>query len=522
MNPLNLRLTLGLALVAAASSPACAALKLGSPFGDHMVLQQGRPVPVWGTATPGETVTVACAGQVVSAQADAAGRWTARLAPLSPGAPQELSAAAGTERITFEDILVGEVWLASGQSNMEFTVSKKVKYFAGATNEAQEIAAANHPQIRMFTGAMVKSHAPQSDLAGSWQVCSPKTVPAFSAVGYFFARDLQQALNVPVGIINESYGASTAEAWIRREALASDPELKPVLDRYDAAYAKFQADPDAAAKYAAAQQAYRAAAAEARAAGRRAGRPPRDPDPSQDQHSPTVLFNAMIQPVLPYAIRGAIWYQGESIVGGAPGVALYPQVQAALVRDWRRLWNEGDFPFYIVQLAAQEASSNSPEVRAAQATILSLPQTGMAVTVDIGERKNVHPHDKQDVGDRLSRIALAQAYGRDVAWSGPAYAGLAAEGDALRVSFARQGGGLVAHGGELQSFEIAGADGKFVPAEARIDGETVVVRSASVPSPRAVRYAWADYPQGCNLYNTADLPAAPFSAALPVAANNGN
>ncbi|HEX3728377.1 MAG TPA: sialate O-acetylesterase [Opitutaceae bacterium] len=522
MNSLNLRFALGLAVLATASSAASAALKLGSPFGDHMVLQQGRPVPIWGTASPGETVTIACAGQVVSAQAGADGRWLARLAPLSLGAPQELSASSGTERITLEDILVGEVWLASGQSNMEFSVSKKVKYFAGATNEEQEIAAAKYPQIRMFTGDMVKSNEPQAAIGGAWKVCSPETVPAFSAIGYFFARDLQRVLNVPIGIINESYGASTAEAWVQRETLAADPDLQPMLGRYDAAYSKFKSDPDAAARYAAARKAYQAAAAEARAAGKRAGRPPRDPDPSQDQHSPTVLFNAMIEPVLPYALRGAIWYQGESIVGGAPGVALYPKVQAALVRNWRQRWGEGDFPFYIVQLAAQDASSNSPEVRAAQAMILSLPNTGMAVTVDIGEKKNVHPHDKQDVGDRLSRIALAQAYGRDVEWSGPAYAGLAAEGDALRVSFARQGGGLVAHGGELQSFEIAGADGKFVPAEARIEGETVVVRSPAAPAPRAVRYAWADYPQGCNLYNTSDLPAAPFSAALPAPGNNGN
>ncbi|HVW19884.1 MAG TPA: sialate O-acetylesterase [Opitutaceae bacterium] len=519
MNLPKPRAVLGLAALAALVSPLSAALKLGSPFGDHMVLQQGIPVPIWGTAGPGETVTVACAGQVVTARADAQGRWMARLAALSLGGPQELSVSAGTERVSLEDVLVGEVWLASGQSNMEFSVSQKVKYFAGVAREAEEIAAADYPRIRMFTGAMVKANAPQAEIAGAWQVCSPQTVPAFSAVGYFFARDLQRALHVPVGIINESYGASTAEAWVQREALAADPALKPMLDRYDAAYAKFRSDPDAASRYAAARAAYREAAARARSAGKRPGRPPRDPDPSQDQHSPTVLFNAMIEPVLPYAIRGAIWYQGESIVGGAAGVALYPKVQAALVRNWRQLWGEGDFPFYIVQLAAQDASSNSPEVRAAQATILSLPNTGMAVTVDIGEKHNVHPKDKQDVGERLSRIALANAYDQKIEWSGPAYASMAVEGGAIRVAFTHAEG-LTSKGGPPRTFEVAGADGKFVPAEARIEGASVVASSPRVAAPVAVRYAWASWPEGCNLYNGAGLPAAPFLAPGP--GNLGN
>jgi sialate O-acetylesterase len=236
----------------------------------------------------------------------------------------------------------------------------------------------------------------------------------------------------------------------------------------------------------------------------------------QDQHNATVLFNGMINPVIPFAIRGVIWYQGESIVGGDAGRVLYPRVQATLIRDWRALWGEGDFPFYIVQLAGQEAASNNPLVREAQATVLSLPNTGMAVTTDIGEAKNVHPHNKQDVGDRLARIALANVYGRKIEFSGPAYESMKVEGGAIRVKFSHLGGGLVVKNGEpLKWFVIAGTDMKFVSAEAKIDGGSVVVSSAEVTAPVAVRYAWVNFPDGCNLFNAAGLPAAQFRTDAP-------
>jgi len=234
----------------------------------------------------------------------------------------------------------------------------------------------------------------------------------------------------------------------------------------------------------------------------------------QDQHNATVLFNGMIAPVIPYAIRGVIWYQGESIVGGASGIALYPHVQATLVRDWRKLWGNDDLPFYIVQLAGQEAPSNSPQVREAQATILQLPNTGMAVATDIGERKNVHPKNKQDVGDRLSRIALAKVYGHKIEYSGPVYSSMKIEGGAIRVTFSHADG-LTAKDGALKWFTIAGADGKFVPAEAKIDGQTVVVSSPDVAAPVAVRYAWVNFPDGGHLYNAAGLPAAQFRTDAP-------
>jgi sialate O-acetylesterase len=479
-------------------------VKLASPFTDHMVLQRELPVPVWGSADAGEKVTVTFAGQKQAAIAGADGKWAVRLAPLTASAESRDFTVTGKNTVALHDVLVGEVWLASGQSNMDFTVSKQVKYFAGVTNEEQEIAAANFPLIRMFTGAAAKTYEPQARVEGQWRVCRPETVPAFSAVGYFFARDLQKEIKVPVGIVTLAFGASTAEAWIRRETLAADPKLKPMLESFDAKVKTYTPPTPAQEKE------WQETVAKAKAAGQR---PPRRGagDPVQDQHNATVLFNGMVAPVVPYAIRGAIWYQGESIVGGETGRQLYPHVQATLIRDWRTLWGEGDFPFYIVQLAGQEAASNSPLVREAQATVLALPHTGMAVTTDIGEAKNVHPHNKQDVGDRLARIALANVHGRKIEFSGPQYQAMKVEGRAIRLRFSHLGGGLVAQGGgPLKWFEVAGADGRFVPAEARIDGDTVVVGSPEISAPVAARYAWVNFPDGCNLFNAAGLPAAQF------------
>ena len=441
-------------------------------------------VPVWGTAEAGEKVTVEFAGQTISVAADQAGQWRVDLKSLKASAEGRTFTVTGSKTaqpIKLDDVVVGEVWLASGQSNMDFSMSKKVKYFAGVTDEEKEIAAANYPLIRMFTGKAAKAYAPQPGVEGAWQVCSPETVPAFSAVGYFFARDLQREIKVPVGIVTLAFGASTAEAWIQREPMAADPQLKPMLDRFDAAVEAFRTNlPPVVApprsEDVAATNAISSRTNAAPGGRRRGGGPPRDP--VQDQHNATVLFNGMIHPVIPFAIRGVIWYQGESIVGGDAGIALYPRVQAAMIKNWRALWGEGDFPFYIVQLAGQEAASNSPRVREAQATVLTLPNTGMAVATDIGERKNVHPKNKQDVGDRLARIALANVYGRKIEFSGPVYQSMKIKGDTVRVKFSHAKG-LVARDGALKWFTIAGADGKFVPADTTIDGRTVVVSSTN-------------------------------------------
>ena len=515
-------LSLGVCLLA---PHARAEVKLASPFTSHMVLQRDMKVPVWGTADAGEDVTVEFAGQKVSATAGADGKWRVDLNPLEASAESRDFTVTGSrtaQPVTLGDVLVGEVWLGSGQSNMTFPVSVKHAYYAGVTNEAQEIAAANYPLIRMFTGKSTKSYTPQPTIGGEWLVCTPENVIDFSAVGYFFARDLQKEIKVPVGILTEAFGASTAEAWIRRETLAADPQLKPLLDSFDAKVENFRTNRPAIVAPAPSQDVSAtnatasvsntnaiAGGTNATAGARRRRGGGGRGDPVQDQHNATVLFNGMINPVIPYAIRGVIWYQGESIIGG--GIPLYPHVQATLISDWRQLWGEGNFPFYIVQLAGQEAASNSPKVREAQATVLSLPNTGMAVATDIGEMHNVHPKNKQDVGDRLARIALANAYGYKMEFSGPMYDSSKVEGGTIRVSFTHLGGGLVAkNGGPLTWFQIAGADQKFVTADAKIDGDTVVVSSPDVPSPVAVRYAWVNYPVGCNLFNAAGLPAAQF------------
>ena len=510
-------LILILAVLLLTACPVLAEVKLPPHFSDHMVLQRDMKVPIWGTAESGEQVTVEFAEQRKRAKASADGKWQVNLDPMpasDAARTMTITGAAKNQKVKFDDILVGEVWLCSGQSNMDFTVAKTEKYyFAGVINEAAEVAAANYPQIRMFTGEWMRSYEPRAEVAGTWKVTNPENVREFSAVGYFFARDLHKELKVPVGIITLTYGASTAQAWIRREALAANPELNPLLDKFDADVKAYQADAAGREKYQQALKKWEAEAAAAKASGKPAPRRPRNPDPVDDQHNPTVMFNGMVAPVTPYAIRGVLWYQGESITGPRE---LFPKLNETLVRDWRKLWGQGDFPFFFVQLAAYKAPATEPGessiavVRELQAKALALPNTGMAVTIDIGDAKDVHPHNKQTLGHRLARIALAKTYGRNIEYSGPMYEAMQVEGSAIRLRFSHVDGGLVAKGGPLKHFAIAGADRKFVWADAKIDGETVVVSSPLVSAPVAVRYAWADNPEGCNLYNAAGLPAVPF------------
>jgi len=484
------------------ASAANAQVKPNALFSDHMVLQSGMSVPIWGAADPGEKVTVTLNGVGKSAVADPTGKWTVRLANLKAGGPFEMTIAGskGEAPITVSDVLVGEVWLASGQSNMEFNVSAKGHPPYGLINEDKEIAAANFPQLRMFTVKQNKSFAPLTDEVGTWKICTPQTVPDFSAVGYLFGRNLNQELHVPVGIVLSAYGASTAEAWVPRTTLASDPQLKPMLDKFDARYNYFKAHPNATD-------------ADAPPApltiNARPGRGGALRDPVQDQHQPTVLFNGMIAPIAPYAIRGAIWYQGESIVGGAHGVLLYGHVMDTMITQWRKLWGEGNFPFFEVQLPGQQNVSNNPLIREQQDAILSLPNTGIAVVLDTSEAHNVHPKNKEPLGYRLELLALAKAYHWDVEYSGPVYQSMKVEGDSIRIKFTHAAG-LNAKGGTLHWFQIVGTDQKFVDADARIDGDSVVVSSPSVPHPVAVRYAWDNYPNTANLYNASGLQAAPF------------
>jgi sialate O-acetylesterase len=502
--------TLSAALSLGAFASAYSEVKPNALFSDHMVLQSGMSVPIWGTATPGEKVSVTLLKQTRTATAGADGKWTVHLAKLKAGGPFEMTIAGknpGDTPIVVKDVLIGEVWLGSGQSNMQFYVSKNGPGHApyGLLDEEKEIAAANYPQLRMFTVKNATSYTPQTEEVGTWEVCTPATVPNFSAVGYLFGRDLNQALKLPVGIVLSAFGASTAEAWVPRDALAADPQLKPMLDKLDAREDYFKAHSTATGGPASDAD----APPSPLTINARAPRPGPMRDPAHDQHQPTVLYNTMINPIIPYAIRGAIWYQGESVTGGANGVLLYGHVMETMVTDWRKQWGEGNFPLYVVQLPGQQNVSNNPLVREQQAKILSLPNTGMAVVLDTSEAHNVHPHNKEPLGTRLTDIALANVYGKKIEFSGPVYSSMKVEGSAIRINFTHAAG-LMAKGDKLTWFQIAGADQKFVDADAKIEGSSVLVSSPQVPAPVAVRYAWDNYPDTANLYNSAGLQAAPF------------
>jgi sialate O-acetylesterase len=398
---------------------------------------------------------------------------------------------------------------------MDFTVAKtQKKYFAGVENESQEIAAADYPQIRMFTVELKLSDTLQPDVVGRWIVCSPQTVGDFSAVAYFFGRDLYKKRGVPMGFITSTWGASTAQCWTSREALIAEPTLKPLVDAYDATIKTYSPE-SARAEHEAALKAWEEASAKAKAEGKRAPRKPGAPrNPHEDQHNPTLLYNGMIAPVKPYAIRGAIWYQGES---NGPTANEYYTLMKTLIADWRKAWGEGDFPFLFVQLANINALATQPVqgrstvalVREGQMDTLKIPNTGMAVTIDIGDAANVHPKNKQEVGRRLALAAQALVYREPIAYSGPLYDTMQVEGSRVRLRFKHTEGGLKAKDDKLIGFAIAGEDGKFVWADAQIDGETVVVSSPDVPKPTVVRYGWADNPP-VSLYNGAGLPASPF------------
>ncbi len=474
------------------ASVGSADARLPAVFGDHMVLQQQSPVPVWGWADPGEEVTVTAEGaegqrsqRKMTAGAD--GRWSVTLDPLKAGGPVELTVAGKNSR-TIKDVLVGEVWIGSGQSNMAFTMDR-------AVDAAAEIAAANYPKIRLFSVKRTTAAEPQTDCEGSWSECSPETAKTFSAVAYFFGRELHRTLDLPVGLIHTSWGGTPAESWTSRPALEADPDLRPVPERRDPAAAD---------------------RSKAKAKNKPGPAKPAVPAGSGNPRAASVLYNAMIAPLVPFAVRGAIWYQGEANAGRAH---LYRKLLPAMIRDWRSAWGQGDFPFLIVQLANFKDANPEPaddpwaELREAQAmTLAASPNTGLAVTIDIGEAKDIHPKNKQDVGKRLARIALAKTYGRDVVWTGPVYAAMTPAGEGkLRLTFRPEGGPPTAKGGgSLKGFAVAGEDRKFVWADAAVDGDAVVVTSPKVPKPVAVRYAWAGNPEGCNLSNKEGLPASPF------------
>ena len=485
-----------------AATPLRADVKLSPLFGDHMVLQQGMAVPVWGMAAAGEEVTVSFGGQNVTATADDSGKWTAKLAALEASAKPAPLTVKGKNTITVNDVLVGEVWVCSGQSNMEWSVN------ASANPERERADAANYPLVRMFTVEKTVAGKPLTTLKGSWDVAGPQTAGRFSAVGYFFGRDLHKALNVPVGLIHTSWGGTPAESWTTAEALASNADFKPIVDRWNQQFAQFGQQLGQLA------QAITQWQASAGSAQTPAPDAPLPQDPRSSPWRPTGLYNAMIAPVVPYGIKGAIWYQGESNAGRA---YQYRKLLPAMIGSWRKAWGQGEFPFLIVSLAnftpvkSEPGDSEWAELREAQTMTANQPNNGQAITIDIGDAADIHPKNKQDVGKRLALVALANSYRKDVPHAGPTYESMSVEGDMIKLKFKHTHGGLQARGGEpLKGFAVAGEDRKWHWAEAKIDGQVgVVVRSDKVSKPVAVRYAWANNPV-CNLYNKADLPAVPF------------
>jgi sialate O-acetylesterase len=634
--------------------PLHAEVKLPALIGDNMVIQQGVKACVWGWADQGEPVSVTMGGQSAMDTADTEGRWKVRIGPFPAGGPYELE-ISGKNTVILKNVLVGEVWVGSGQSNMEWQMQN-------ALNGEEEVSHAHYPQLRLFTVTRATSLSPQEDVQGRWVVCTPEVAGYFSAVAYFFGRELQQTLNVPVGLIHSSWGGTPAEAWTSRETLASDTELKPMVDSLDRAlkglpeaqssYKKAQAkweeknylqDPGnkglelGYARYDCSEEGWqemnlpkmwessgllidgavwfrRVVDIPELWAGKdltlrlgsiddfdhtyfngvkvgetgketpnfwtvpreyiipgayvHAGRnviavrvfdhygsggfsgfpadmalslPGSDPIPlagkwlykvelgvepvkvdfsttppapfgGGNPNTPTVLYNAMIAPLISYPIHGVIWYQGESNVGRA---LQYQKLFPMMIRNWRAAWNMGDFPFLYVQLAnylekkTEPGESGWAELREAQLKTLDEPAAGMAVIIDIGEADDIHPKNKQDVGHRLALWALAKTYDHDIEYSGPLYQSFVIQGNKVRIRFSHVQGLHTSNSGEVQGFSIAGADGKFRWADAKIEGNEVVVWSDSVTQPAAVRYGWADNPD-VNLYNGAGLPASPF------------
>ncbi len=643
---------------------------LPSVFSNHMVLAKVEKVPVWGKADPGEEVTVTFQGKTSSAKANDAGRWEVILNLKDSGSGPFEMTVEGKNQLTISDVLVGEVWLASGQSNMQWVLSN-------TTNAAAEIASSENSQIRMFTVKSTSSSTPQDDVEGKWVVASPQTSGAFSAVGYFFARKLQKELQVPVGVINSSWGGTPSEAWTSPQALDTVPDLKATrerqwaavkaypekhkahiealeawikthgredksvtdaetfagidvntedwvtvaipgevkapglaesgaiwlrkevdvdakkptgltlpIDGYDSVYwngqllaqtapSKFPgtgfvrrggpytvpAESIQIGKNALAIRLYQPMGPTRIPGEPRAGSlslkgdwlakteyqfSPLDADTMSaapkpianipaPSHTAGFLFYGMINPLIPFAINGAIWYQGESNAGRAHQ---YQTAFPLMINDWRKQWDRGDFPFYFCQLAnflpKKSTLADSPwaELREAQSKTLALPNTGQAVIIDVGESEDIHPRNKKDVGERLARIALAKDYGKEMPYSGPVFEALTIHGNQAILSFQHVEGGLVAKplgetydvntlagktsplvrnspNSELEGFAICGEDKVWVWADAKIDGDKVIATSDKVPNPVAVRYAWSDNPT-CNLFNAAGLPASPF------------
>lgn len=458
-------------------------LELASLFKDHSVLQRDADVPLWGWSEPNDEISVEFSGQRVTTQANPEGNWTLKLKPMKADAnAQDLVVQSKLKKKTVRltDMLVGDVWLCTGQSNMVVPVRN-------AMNGDEEAKQADYPRIRFFQVAKVSKETPQSRCDGEWKACTPTTARNFCAVGYFFGRELHTTLGVPIGLIQSSLGSTAAESWTSQASMRKSEEFKSLAD----AKVDEQKQPG-----------------------------DRNAEAAGDKTLPGGLYNGMIAPLTPYAVRGAIWYQGENNARDLPRAEAYRRLLPTMVSGWREAFAQ-QFPFYIVQLAGFAKRGDSPAtdpwrvsvwsvLRESQAVAAAtLPKSGLAVAIDIGDPKQIHPKNKQDVGRRLALVALANEYGQKREYSGPMFSNVKFEGSTAMVSFTHADGLAAKGGGVVAGFLIAGEDGLFQSAEAKIEGTTVRVSSPQVPKPVAVRYAWAAYPD-CNLVNDAGLPAVPF------------
>ncbi len=529
-------------------SPFRADVSLPAIFGNHMVLQQEGKIPVWGWASPGESVKVAVGTSQAETQTAADGTWRVELPPLPTTSAPMTMTVTGKNSIRIEDVLVGEVWLASGQSNMSFALSWE-------PNAKELIAQANHPMMRVYEVENHPGIRPKKRNPGHWVVVTPESARNDSAVAYFFGRELQQKLNRPVGLIEASWGGTPIETWMSHEALEKIPQRAAALAQIDKEAAAFPQEPAEQEKAmndwrarlsdweTTFQRPFEAAIkkwqADVEAAKASHQAPPREPDrpqgrpknPDGQEGDCTTLFNGMINSLIPYAIKGAIWYQGEANTN--MDERAYRALLGTMISDWRGRWNEGDFPFLIVGLANIDARLPVPsdngwaEVRGAQADLAAtMPNVGLAEAIDLGTTHNIHPPDKIDIGKRLGACAMHIAYGRDVTFAGPRFESMAIEGNKIRIKFTSVGSGIVLAASpyvcseppndnpalsttEPLGFEIAGADKKWAVAQAKIEGNDLVAWTEQIASPVAVRYAWSQNPP-VNLYNKEGFPAVPF------------
>ena len=488
-------------LLTALFNSSFADVKLPAIFSDNMVLQQNQKLPIWGKASPGEKIIIHFTPSSIAWDAVAGddGKWKTEIGPFKASFTPQVLTIKGNNTVEIKNVLVGEVWLASGQSNMQMAV-------VGVKDAEQEMKNAdNYPNIRLCTVYNVKADTPQDDFPGHWKQCNSESVKDFSAVCYFFGKELYEKLNVPIGLINSSWGGTPAEAWTPADAMKDDPDFKWAYDRFDRLMASM---PEQIKKWQEEVEKWKAD----KAAGKEVSHEPWEP--AGERKAPSVLYNAMIHPLMPFRIAGVIWYQGES---NADYAWHHEKLFKTLITSWRKNWGQGDFPFYFVQLAnytpvkSEPGESDWAELRETQLkTMQNVAGTGMAVIIDIGEADDIHPKNKQDVGKRLSLWALANNYDQDIEYSGPIFKSMKIKDDRVVLQFDHAGSWLTTKDDQpLKGFAVAGADKKFVWADVKIVGNKVIVKSDKVKTPVAVRYGWAHNPV-CNLCNKEGLPASPF------------